>query len=157
MTIDPLTKVYDAVCLAFRSNAKGRFRLIDHNSTRNPVPDSPMAADLPEVQIRPTSKSVVLGARSCATVVVQEYQVTIVTGDFILGKILFPVEWHILAILHSLQYSLVEELDLAEDVSVAQITEGIAEPIGSRNIVGWASSWTISVHMAFAASELLEL
>ena len=157
MTIDPLTKVYDAVCLAFRSNAKGRFHLVDHNSSRNPVLDKPTAMDLPEVQIRPTSKVIVLGARSCATTVVQEYQVTIVTGDFILGKILFPVEWHILAILHSLQYSLVEDLDLAEDVAISQITEGIADPNGSRNIVGWASSWTISVHMAFAASELLEL
>lgn len=154
MPIDPLTKAYDTTVSTFRAHAKGRFRLVDWNSTRNPQLDKPTAADLPEVQIRPTGKTIILGGRSCATTVVQEFSITIVTGDFVLGKILFPIEWLVLAILYNLQYSLVEELEIAEDVTVAQITEGITDPAGTRNIAGWASGWTVGIHMAFAASEL---
>jgi hypothetical protein len=151
---DPFTKVYDEIVKAFRDTAKGRFRLVDWNSSRNPQHDRPTAQDLPEVQIRPDTSVIVLGARSCATTVVKDFAVNLTTGDFILGKILYPTEWVILGILHRLQYSLVEDLDLAEDVTVQQITTGILDPQANRGIVGWASTWNISVHMSFAASEL---
>lgn len=151
---DPFTTLYDEVVRAFRTEAKGRFRLVDWNTSRNPQHDKPSAQDLPEVQIRPTDSQIVLGARSCATEVVKNFSVTLVTGDFILGKLLYPLEWTILGILYRLQYSLVETLDIAEDVTVNQTTTGILDPQANRGVVGWASTWNISVHMSFAASEL---
>ena len=151
---DPFTKVYDELVKAFRTDAKGRFHIVDWNTSRNPQHDRPTAQDLPEVQIRPDSSAIVLGARSCATTVAKDFVVTVLTGDYILGNKLYPIEWIILGILYRFQYSLVEDLDLAEDVTVQQITTGILDPAANRNIVGWASSWNITVHMSFAASEL---
>lgn len=151
---EKFTPIYDAIVRAFRDNAKGSFRLVDWNSTRNPQLDSPTAQDFPEVQLRPLGMRPVLGGRSCSTTVELDYSLTIVTGDFILGKLLNPTDWRILCILHSLQYSLVEQLGIAEDVSVVQSTTGTLDPNGNRGIVGWASNWTITVATSFTAAQL---
>jgi hypothetical protein len=150
---DPLTQLYDNIVSAFKSECKGRFRLVNWNSSRNPQLDRPAAADLPEVQIRPIGANVILGARSCSTVVTCQTAITLTTGDYILGKALFPIEWLIIGILYRLQYSLV-----AENVRIESVTTGITDPsaVANRGITGWASQWNISVDLAFGASSLGE-
>lgn len=154
--VDPFTQVYDEIVGAFRGEARGRFQLVDWNSTRNPQHDLPQASDLPEVQIRPIGASVQLGGRSCATVVTRDHTVTLLTGDLVLGKILFPIEWLIVGILYRLQYKKLNALKFVEDVRVTNVTTGIVDPASTRSIHGWASAWNISVTMSFAEAQLGE-
>lgn len=149
--VDPFTQLYDDIVAAFKAECKGRFRLVDWNTSRNPQVDKPSAADLPEIQIRPVSGTVTLGARSCSTVVSRQIAVTLTTGDFILGKHLFPIEWLIVGILYRLQYSIV-----SENLRIDNVTTGITDPgaQANRGVTGWASQWNISVDLAFGASSL---
>ena len=148
---DPLTVLYDQIVAAFRSECKGRFRLVSWNTSNSPQLDKPSAQDLPEIQIRPLGGNAVLGARSCSTVVSTQFAVTLITGTHVLGAALFPIQWLMIGILYRLQYSIV-----AENVRVDSVVSGItdASAASNRNIAGWASQWTITVDQAFGASNL---
>lgn len=157
--VDPFTLLYNKMVSVLKAHAGNRYSVIDWNSTRNPQPDVAASSDVPEWQLRPSGANVQVGSSSCASVVTRDFTLTLITGTKVLGKWLLPGEWALMSALYDLQYSALESLkwedrSFVERVEVTGSVSGITDPEGSRQIVGWASSWTIRVHMTFSASDL---
>lgn len=160
MTIDPYTILYDAVIACLTRHAAGRRRVVSWNSTRSPRPDVVSSSDAQCWEVRPTGKSVVLGGTSCSTEVVRTFTVLQYTGDYVLGKCLFPDEWALTRALYDLKYNALEDLEydgkrFVSRVEVASATTGIVDPTNERKIIGWATQWSIEAYLQFANADML--
>lgn len=149
---DPFTRVYNKIVGVLKDH---KLKVVSWNSTADPLPDKLTEGDLPEVQVRPTALASVIGDTSSTSVVQQSYDVSIASGDNRLGERLFPAQWQLFKALHAIKYGM-EDLAFVLDLSVVSATTGLVDPLSptNRGINGWASMWTITIHMSFDRNQL---
>lgn len=161
---DPITLVWNALLDMLESHA-GFMSLVKVGNlirftgkNRDPVKSQIGPADVPEVRLIPRGGIPHVQRTSNSSSMLETFEVQITSGDQRVDVALFPVKWQVLkalagwaAVLGALTWKGKTFVRLTRPTGVA---DGVAEEDLRRGIVGWASIWTVEVHMWFTTTDL---
>ena len=161
---DPFTLVYDALWSMLDSHTDFQELVKKGNmirfsgKNRDPVKAEISVSDVPEVRLVPMGGTPHLQRTSNSSSVLEKFEIQLSSGDQRVDYALFPVKWAIYramsdwaTILEALTWKGRTFVKLARPMSTA---DGVTESDLRRGIDGWASIWSIEVHMWFANTDV---
>ena len=153
LKVDPFTRVYDALValIADHDGVKHLLKkgnLIDYSGGRDdPTKSNVQSGDLAEIEIRTAGGDALLWFSSDSSMVGRRYSVGITTGDLLVDKSLFPLEWELLRALAGAKDDL--GLSFVHKVSIEGFDEEREGTDRHRGTKGWTALFNVVVEMTF--------
>lgn len=125
---------------------------------RRPEKENVMAADLPEVVIRPEGGPADWQASSSTSRIDLTFAIDVSTGDRRLSVLMFPLWFAIFRALRHWQYAFAA-LKWNAAATVVQmrsdaLTTGLDAEKFNRGVIGWVTLWRVTVEMQFETARL---
>lgn len=163
---DPFTQVHDAIWDILEANsaftslvsAGNRIKFSDTSNVKDPIKDSVLAADLPEVRVICEAIRHHLQATSSTTFAVAVWSIQVSSGDLRFQAALFPVMWQIYRAMSTWKDTF-DTLTLNARAFTLPLKPqdariGVNETELLRGVRGWASVWTSEVEMFFRTIDM---
>lgn len=162
--IDPITLCYDKLVtmlsehVGFMTLVKKKNLITFSGKNRDPIKSEVSTGDLPEVRVLPRGGVPHIQRTSNSSSMIERFEVQISSGDQRVGAVLFPVKWEVYRALSgwaaALQALLWKSKTFVKLARPIDVSDGVAEDDLRRGIEGWASIWSVEIHMWFATTDL---